>query len=202
MAIGDVYEIVLRGVNGVGEAVYNVLHMKMTSATPSVPTMIEDVCALLFPTTGSIGVNMLLPTVDYILAEVSYKLIHPSQGPLNVYPLTTPRAGRAGGTGILTAAAVVKWMTALGGRSARGRSYFGPVSEDCYTSGVMPTTQVGYAQAAINALLAIYGATGGTSVDWRMVIWSRILDTAYEVTEGIVRNLAKTQRRRQRGVGA
>lgn len=202
MAIGDVYEVVLRGRNNIGEAVYNVLHMRDDGGGEStLATNVLAIVDLLFPGSGNTGVDNLIANQGWFLDEFTTKLISPTQGPLKSHSISPTKTGRGGGGAIYTVAAVCKWLSEIGGRRARGRQFWGPIAEDVYTDGVLSSTPLGYAQAALNAVLAIYGV-GGSSSDWSLGVWSKKALEFYQYASGIFRNLSKSQRRRQRGVGA
>lgn len=200
MAVGDIYRVVLKGVNKASEATYNVFHFRGEVSTPDPDALVEEfVDALMSASTD--GVLNILPSSDgYTLSEVSYQVISPTLGAAITHTLSSARHGKSGNNGILPACCVVKWTTAAGGRSYRGRSYFGPVAEDIYTDGVIGSAGVTAVGVGCQNVLDLYGPSG-SSTDWRLVVWSRKLSVETVVTGFAVRSNAKTQRRRQRGVG-
>ena len=97
-------------------------------------------------------------------------------------------------------ACVVTWRTATGGRSARGRNYFGPVAESVYTNGIIDSSFVTLMQTGVDNFIDIYGLAG-SDTDWNFVVWSQLQTVARVVTAGIVRAPGRSQRRRNVGIG-
>lgn len=120
--------------------------------------------------------------------------------------------------GSVVDAACIKLGTGLAGRSHRGRQYVPICAQGIVVDGSIIGLHAGNLQAAYNAFLAIYGASG-TDTDYTWGIWSRklgdILDpvthriTGYNVAAGFfpmtvthLDTVARVQRRRELGVGA
>lgn len=89
-------------------------------------------------------------------------------------------------------AIVLSWQTAFIGRSYRGRSYIGPLSQLAIgTSGNAPSASA-LSDIATNAT-ALRTATAGGA---QLCIWSPTLQTANVCSGHSVTNLLRTQRRR------
>lgn len=201
MAAGDILEIVLRGA-GSGGAVYNVLHFRDEGGDGDVPNLIETAVQALMSTSAGVGIDNMLAETQYNLAEVSWQVISPVLGALNVYSLAANRTGEQSTPGHHVTCAVITWLTALGGRSKRGRTFFGPLAEAVVTDGVITTAFLAILNAACDAFTALYAVGGTETANYTFGVWSRTLTSFEPVISAICRTLARTQRRRQIGVGA
>jgi hypothetical protein len=194
MAAGDVYEVVLRGHQGNGNAAYNVFHFE-DQAGGGDPADLPQAILDLFPA------NMkALFSNTQTWPEASFAKIYPL--PVGAQVITsTVLAGSSGASYVPQCAAVLKWSSALGGRSGRGRSYFGPVCEDVMAEGVLDATRVAALQAFGNAMIAKWG-TGGTSAgEFLFGVWSRVAGAFHVIEFAVARTTIYTQRRRVPGVG-
>jgi len=197
MAIGDIYEVVMRG-SANGQAVYNVLHFRAKSAT-AVPLLLPQAVGDNLYDVGTLDGVQTLAWSDQTWPEASIQLISPTLGAQVVVPLVAITGNAAGGA-VQNAAVVVTWRTALGGRSFRGRSYFGAVDESVMANGLLLTNIRDALQNGITTFLALYG-DGGTSADWEFGVWSPLLTTFTPVTAGVIRLPIRSQRRRNVGIG-
>lgn len=192
MAIGDVIEFVVEAVCA-GQQIINVLHFRMLSnEDPNV------VIANTFDTTVKADLLNVVCNdynlVQYILTKVLPTPRGPSIGQAAVGTGTA-----SGGASALPASALVKWTTAVGGRSGRGRTYFGPIPGAQGVDGLLDSTLEGNLLDVKNALVAW---NTEPDPDSEFGILSRLTSTFNPVTGGTPRNQIKTQRRRQIGVGS
>lgn len=98
-------------------------------------------------------------------------------------------------------AMIMSLRTANAGRSYRGRMFMPACVEGQMTSGIFDAGGVTAMQAAMTAVVGVYGS-GGTDPDYEWVVWSDRLSTYTPITAVIVRNNPGTIRRRRIGVGA
>jgi|SRR5437867_2031589 len=195
MAANDIWEVVLRGRFGSGQiASYSVFHFKEGSgaAISTVPQAILDLI-------DSNGVDGILPN-SMVYTEASYAKISPApRGPQIIVGVTKAMSGSD--TYVPQCASVVKCITATGGRSARGRTYLGPIIEGEMDKGVLSSGAQGALKDWADAMVAKWGV-GGTNVsEFTMGIWSRKLSLFYPITAAARRTTVYTQRRRVAGVG-
>jgi len=93
-------------------------------------------------------------------------------------------------------ATVITWRTPNAGRRFRGRTFIGPVREADQVSGLLEASlYLPVVNLFRDAMLTKFGAGGSP---YRMVVYSRVLDTGLGVTAGVTRTAIKTQRRRAR----
>jgi len=99
----------------------------------------------------------------------------------------------------LNNAIVMKKLTDSIGRSFRGRSYIGGLSETQFNNGgdVVAASQTAIRAAGLNAL----NLTGPGVENAQMVVWSSVLATDTVVTDIQVNTIVRNQRRRTKGVG-
>jgi hypothetical protein len=120
---------------------------------------------------------------------------------------------------------VASFGTGLVGKSRHGRQYIAGLASTAITGGIWGTTILGTLNTAVSAFLAVYGA-GGTSADWTMVIFSRVIasgckadpntrhhplvhvqagdmaNAAKHVTSFVLDSVARSTRTRQIGKGS
>lgn len=85
-----------------------------------------------------------------------------------------PSQGAVGLQEDQTAAAVIRWATAVAGRSHRGRSYVGPISSGQIDNGVIAATAITAINAYAQAMITRYtGAGAGSVLGWDLGIYSR-----------------------------
>jgi hypothetical protein len=197
MAAGDVYRLTFQG-TFFGEAIYNVLHFEEQAGTPDPLLLPQAAADILWESSTADGFQQITPET-YTVPECGVQQIDPILGSLTIVSLSGI-AGFQGGAGMNNVAGVVTWRTALGGRSKRGRTYVGPVAEAVYADGIIAGGSVGAWQNGVDAFIAVYGA-GGSSTEWRFGVWSGTLTSFQEATAGLCRNEARSQRRRNVGIG-
>jgi hypothetical protein len=194
MATNDIYEIVLRGHLGTVGAVYNVFHVRDEGGSgdiASVPQGILD--------TYTANFLSRLPSA-LTFPEATYAKISPAPAGPQISVATT-KAGTDGEEYVPNCAYVVKWITATGGRSGRGRTYFGPIPEDRMVNGVLATVSQAYIQEGADALVAAYGVGGSESGDFVFGVWSRKLGLFYPITAAAARANVYSMRTRSVGRG-
>lgn len=107
----------------------------------------------------------------------------------NVIVGTTPRTVTGTGSGTqlpAQLATVVSWRTGLASRSARGRSFLGPIASVNLNAYVLTPSIVTTIQTAADAL---WGST-------RLFVFSPKLNTQYNVTQALTSNVVRTMRTR------
>lgn len=211
MAIGDVYELVLVGAI-LGQQVVNVHHVRAEAGGDLAPDMATN-----WATDCKAAYVALFPT-NYSLTMIKVRQIYPS-GPAGVeYTTGLPTAGtQSNGPSGFNTAEVIKWTTAYVGRSRRGRTFIGPVSKSDVDNGSVVAGAITRLNAYVTALLGSIGQGGTHAADMRLVIFSHKIATgtvptpttaigaagsvsAY-VTAGAPQTLARSQRRRDIGIG-
>jgi len=212
MAAGDTYELAIQGVCN-GQTIVNVHHFRAEGAGDLSTSIASDWDTNL----KSTFLALLPPT--YSITLLKCRQINPP-GPVgaDVTPTGTVTGGVGTVAGGLNVAQVIKWTTAFVGRSRRGRSFIGPMAIERVSGGNVITAQQTNALAYVTAMLARYGSGGTFASTARMVIWSRTIAdnvsqdpppamgaagsaSAY-VTAGTSQLPARSQRRRDLGVGA
>lgn len=198
--MAHVWEVILKGACA-GQAIYNVLHFQDNGDLG-----IEDLAAeLVTADPNFIGSLMPILCLDYTVGSILARSISPGPaGPQLEVPFPDGlHTGTYNSTaGALPSSAVAKWVTAEGGRSKRGRNYFGPLGSASNDDGLLGSTAWTAFQLFVSNVISTYTAGGGTyNGNWELVVWSRVLESFAEVVGGVARREMKTQRRRQLGVG-
>jgi hypothetical protein len=197
--MADIVEAIIKGAC-VGQAVYNVLHFRNNGdlALATLATALEAGGALSF-------MNEMMDFIcdDYTVSSLLCRSnIDTTPGPQVEVPFSVTYTGQAASAGTLTASALIKWVTAVGGRSGRGRTYFGPTAQAGVADGNLSSGVFTDLQDLANRMFSIF-TTGGEDYNgnWEFGIWSPTLAAFNPMLQGIPRLAAKTQRRRQLGVG-
>lgn len=158
--------------------------MHMTSASTSLTdaqAVVDNIrdwydgCKALFHTSSTITVGAQVLDISDV------------DNPL--YVGTTPRTvvGTGSGTQLpAQLALVVSWRTATATRSARGRTYLGPIASSALNAYVLTPTLQTAIQNASNTLIATN----------RLDVYSRKLDVVYQVTSAVVNTKIDTMRTR------
>ena len=142
--------------------------------------------------------------------------------------MTTGNAGTDAATQAddMAAAALLKWKSSVAGKSHRGRTYIGPLPQTWSQDGMLQTSGLTACNAYGNAMISTYGVTAGSSLDFRLTVYSRPCDKGeygYVTGSGSLRQffypeardgdstnvvnfttdpILRTQRRRVIGVGS
>ncbi len=196
----DVVEVILKGAC-VGQAIYNVLHFQRPN-----DTAFSDLAAEMEDGGAASWINKLMSMLcsDYSISSfLARATIDTTPGPQVEVPLSTTYGGTIGHSAeALPTSGLIKWLTAVGGRSGRGRSYFGPLGSSTVVDGLITGEIYTILQDIVN-LTKSYFQTGGANFNgnWVFGVWSPKTTTFHAMTDGVRRQQAKTQRRRQLGVG-
>lgn len=199
MAANDVYEIIIKGICA-GQTILNIMHFIDVIGTGDLADWVTH-----WEDTGTQPPNgelLAFLCTDYTGVEYLAKKVFPlPEGPQ--IPLTRDTAGGGRATAShLPASAVIKWTTAVGGRSGRGRNYYGPLSQQDMQDGEIIAGMPAQIGEFRDRVLEVFSAAGALyDGHWLFAIFSPILAAANAVTGGQVRTQIKTQRRRQLGVG-
>lgn len=188
--------------------VVNVLHFVQDDPLPTRGPLelAQDFATNMRPTLIARAVNEML--FEYVEVQ---SLIPFSGGPVTAnFPTST--TGTATGTSAsATLAEVITVYSERAGRRGRGRMYLAgaPSAASAITAGLWQTVQTTRTQAYATALATRYiGAAH--PIGWHLGVWSRTLggadppfptDAFARATSLTVRTVARTQRRRQVGVG-
>lgn len=199
MAVDDVWEIIIKGTCA-GQGILNVFHFIDHAGSGDLPDWVDHWENTGAPDCDTEYAGMLCndwAPSEYLLTKVSPL----PRGPQFSISADMPSGARLSSLALPTSA-VVKWLTAAGGRSGRGRSYFGPLGNQNTADGIMDGVYAAFIQAFVDAMKRVF-VTGGADYDghWEFAVYSKLLDVANAVTDGVVRTELKTQRRRQIGVG-
>jgi hypothetical protein len=199
MAVDDVYEIIVKGTCA-GQGILNVFHFIDHAGTGDLADWVDH-----WENTGAPDVDTEYTGVlcndwnpsEYLLTKVSPL----PRGPQFSISADMPSGARLSSLALPTAA-VIKWLTASGGRSGRGRTYLGPLGNQNSADGLLDATYQAFVQAFVDAMKRVFCAAGADyDGHWEFCVYSRLLDLAQPVLDGVVRAELKTQRRRQIGVG-
>jgi hypothetical protein len=196
----DVVEVILKGLC-VGQAIYNVLHFQRPNDTDfsDLAVELEDGGAASW-----IEKMMSMLCADYTIASLLCRTgIDGVPGPQVEVPLA---ATHTGGTGLtstfLPGSALIKWVTLTGGRSGRGRTYFGPLGSVGAVDGTVSSEVFTILQDLVNLTKARFKVGGADyNGNWQFGVWSPTTSLFHAMEDGVRRSAAKTQRRRQLGVG-
>lgn len=195
----DIMEVIIKGVCA-GQAVYNILHFRDENDQGPIGLMAEMESGT--PNWFTRLVSCLCN--DYSVSSIlSRNDIDTTPGPQIETATSTTYTGLTGDSaGPLPPCGVIKWTTAVGGRSGRGRSYIGPPGINRIVDGLLEATifaNLGlFAQEMDNRFFLGGSAYAG---NYTFGIWSRKLNLFRPATGFVPRQQAKTQRRRQLGVG-
>jgi hypothetical protein len=198
--MADVIECILKGACA-GQAIYNVLHFRDNGDLGP-----AALAAAMEAGAGASWINELVDGLcnDYFIGSIltrSNKDTTP--GPQIETAFASGYEGQVADTaGALPVSAVIKWLTAVGGRSGRGRSYIGVLPQSRVVDGLLHVDEIAAIQGFLDATLAIFTSGGGSyNGNFELGVWSPTLSAFNEVVAGVLRTAAKTQRRRQLGVG-
>lgn len=197
--MSDITEVILKG-SCDGQAIYNVLHFR-NNGDLAISTLIT---AFNIGAAGLINEWANVACTGYAISSIlSRSGIDTTPGPQIETSLGTTVTGGAGDiAGALPASGVIKWLTATGGRSGRGRSYLGPLGQELVANGLITAGSLTNMQDVVDIMNGTFNVAGGDyNGNWEFGIWSRVLSQFFPVVDGVVRNAVKTQRRRQLGVG-
>jgi hypothetical protein len=203
MAVGDIYEIILKGACA-GQAIYQVWHMQDALGTGDLVDLKDHLEDTGNPSTFSIlqDISRIACSDWSIDSFLATKIFPLPKGPQIEQALDNEVVGTLSSASSLAATAVIKWVTAVGGRSGRGRTYFPPPGFDSYVDGLVSGTMVTRMNALVTDMLDLFNTAGaGYDGSWIFGIWSKLNEEFNMVTGGIPRDALKTQRRRQLGVG-
>jgi hypothetical protein len=171
-------------------------------------------------------------STDYIMSMVKCQVLErPNQFRHKLTsverPLTTANAGTvAFTTNAMQVAAVIKWRTPQAGKSSRGRTYVGPITENWMVNGTVAPTGVTAIKAYADKMIAEWGPSGVRATEERLTVYSRPYNqgeyqytsrrtgtlqivtpgdyagNSTNITVSVVDTILRTQRRRELGVGA
>jgi len=188
-------EIVLHGIQNTVPVV-NVLHVRDTTE-PTVDRLIEIATA-----TKEWWDTFVAPIQNpsYVLQDITVTAMTEATGPQYIQSYSTGNQGtNAGGEAAANAAAVISWRTNSIGRSFRGRTYIGALSEGEIDSA--QTLASGTVTALIDAGIGLVDAM--TAIGAVLSVLSRYADKVLRVTgllteiiALIVDNKIDSQRRR------
>lgn len=200
MAANDVYEVIVKGVCA-GQTIMNVLHFIDVIGTGDLQDWVTH-----WEDTGVSPPHEEYSEClcdDYTPVEYLITKVKPApRGPQFSVPADVTNVGERLGALHLPTSAVIKWTTAVGGRSGRGRSYIGPLGNQNSSDGMLDGVYTAFITDFANRMLEVFSAAGALyDGHWLFAVYSRLLDVANAVTGASVRTQLKTQRRRQLGVG-
>jgi len=163
---------------------YNVMHVRSTSATP------DDIGEQLTIAIGEMdGVLSAMPG-SYAILSVTVTPLDGSSASVQHVP-TAEVLGLGSGEYISQGCLVMSWHTAARGAQARGRTYFGPITESAQSSGLIGIDPAVLAGDADDFLASLSG--GGITY----VVASYTHSVARTVTNGTCHPFLFTQRKRQ-----
>lgn len=212
MAIGDTYELAIKA-TCLSQQIVATHHLRAEGAGD-----MSTVIPTAWNTSLKASWLASLPTI-YSLSILACRQINPP-GPVGVEftPTGTITGNVNTAISTLVLAGVIKWTSAYVGRSRRGRTFVGPLTADSAVNGTLIAGRVTQLQAYVTAMLALWGPGGTGVADARLVIWSRtiadstsqspppamgnVLSASAYVTAGNAQAIARTQRRRELGVGS
>lgn len=173
---------------GVRDEIVNVIHLGDTTA--ATPTDIDDVLEPAWQTM----LHSVIP-IGWLWQDVTYTKLDGSASQTLIWTQSEPTSTTAP---IPTqCAAVLSWRTATSGRSHRGRSYVGPLTQDAVdlvSPDLLVASEAAFLFGAATAFLAQL-ATGG----FPLVVASYTLSTAEDVGSVKVNPKMCTMRKRANG---
>ncbi len=194
-ATNDIVRVVMRGRLYEQDA-FNVFHFKDMGGNHA----IEDLPAQFIDEV--IGAPTGDPfNIGYKCESCTVQVIFPTVGPLN-YETGTFYTGTGNEDAAPQLCAVTSWLTALGGRSHRGRTYWPFNGAGMYYHGLLTAPGKALVDAIGAAMLAKYGPAGTHAANFVFGIFSRKLQEFTPVTGYRTRLESKVQRRRGIGVGS
>ncbi len=189
MADGDVVQLVGKG-RLFGLNVFNVFHFRDMGGGG---TTFADLASQ-FEDLGYGNPTVANFTDDFTIPEFTVQRIAPTVGPLLSFPGTFAGSSAADSTPQL--AVVTTWLTDTGGRSGRGRTYWGGIGEDSFTSGLLISSVKTTFDQRAQSILDTWGPSGLNADDYRLVVWSRLQNLSHLVTNFRTHARGRTQRRR------
>jgi len=201
MAAGDVYEFIIDALCQ-GQHILNVLHFQDVVGAGDLADLIDH-----FQGTGAAAGEPVKELTDFLCADYSIdQYLAAKVSPLPRGPQFQfggdAQAGQRGTAGHLPTSVVTKWTTATGGRSGRGRNYWGPIAQADVTDGVVAGAIQPEITAFTDAMMDVFSAAGaGYDGHWLFGVYSKVLDDFFPILGYAIRTFTKTQRRRQIGVG-
>lgn len=193
MAVNQIYRLAVQSTVNFADDIVNVFHYRQVLSMIGNPA--EEL--------ANQWVTDVLPSYRNVIpAAIAIQTVQvrPIPPATEFFDLTLPTTlgTLAGETLPLTSAPIITWKSDFIGRSKRGRSYMPPITESHQDTGVLG--------AGIKTLLNTFAVAAkllppGGSEQWQLVIYSRTLDSAVDVTAHIVRDFLATMRSRKQGVG-
>jgi hypothetical protein len=212
MAEGDTYELSVVG-RCLGQEIVNVFHFRAMAAGNLASAIAAD-----FNTNMKTSFLANLPAA-YQLQTLKCQQINPV-GPIGIdyAPTGTTVGALATNPSTLAATAVIGWTTAYVGRSRRGRTFYGPMAGDQYTSDSLIAGRVTGITTFVTTFMGRYLSGGTFAATAQAVVWSPTIAGQYSqatppamgdptsasayILNAVVRTLIHTQRRRATGVGS
>lgn len=196
MATGDVWRLSCIGDHGGTEMAIITLHVRMTSEVGT------------FPGAALIVHDDLLATLKtwqsplFAWKQINGITVNTSPKISAEYTTGFPQTGEAVGQHELPhqVAQVCTLKTAYAGRSYRGRVFLPGFTEAVQEDGFWTAGHVTNVQTQFNTLIGHIGSAGSSN-DYRLVVWSKRLNTSTNVSQVVVRNNPAVIRRRRIGVG-
>lgn len=203
MATGDVWRLSFEGLIQAQQMI-NTWHIRMKSGSGT-----------------PLGAVAYLNTNFYQLIKTnlsnawSISVVHGFQyvDPANLYEqlLSIPAGSLSSESLPPQDAAVATLRTGIAGRSRRGRHYWAGLTESSQNHGAIDSAWVAAVQTYYDDLVAALGS-GGSNADYEWGVWSKKLGEpsphVYNLTSGfrpitevVVRDIVRSQRRRQLGAG-
>jgi hypothetical protein len=229
MAVDDVFKVTISS-TGQGSVYQNTYHVRMKTEPPATEA--------LFATFVTDAIAMVRSYQVSTISYTQWEAVQQWGAGMVLGPETCQRsgglafgAGLSGLPGISIseglppqAALVLTWITGFAGRRRRGRTYVGGQPETVQNDGLWMSTHITDMTTKLNAFLAIYKVTTGTSPNLTLGIWSErtasgcvpgprppgghvSVDTPHPelaftpISSGVVRPTVYSQRRRTRGAG-
>lgn len=154
------WKVVVAGSNPGGEVWNNVFHFSFTGTpTPVQLTALRDDIAQFWLAVQPTGI-VALRSDDHIVTSVTSQDIRTVPNPApEIAPVVSGAGTNTGEMMPMECAVVISWLTALSGRSYRGRSYIGGWTEAANGQLPAPTGPPGFLNRAevINSVAAVFG---------------------------------------------
>jgi len=194
VALGDVFEFAVRG-RWADQRIINVFHYRAIASAGSEHT---DLVTAWEASVKTPYLNVM--STEYTLEDYAIRKPNDPEFAQAIISASSPVAGaRTGTVGVPGGAAVITWTTGLAGRSRRGRTYIGPLSETDTNQG---TFTAGFTSVLTTFANAARATLIVDDIDrFQRVVWSRTLSSYANVTGHVVRSYIRSQRRRNIGIG-
>jgi len=213
LSLPGVYKLAIQG-RCAGQQIVTVHHVRKAVGAVNVGADLAAIVTTWTINNGPLAAYLGCHNADYTLENVTaYEMTVGGQQYSQTF--NNSPGTLFGSTGSLTAACVITWKTPYGGRARRGRTFIGPLSSIHVQSGIVQIAAVNAISVYAGELLAQF-SSASASYAFQLVVASdpgrkltnkpKLPDiypnpSTTDIVTFLVRNIARSQRRREIGVG-